>query len=73
MCQAQGLEAGFRLRHGEPLKEILAELHQAVPDLLITGGKQLNAWGRFRSRNLPLRLQKKAGTPIAVIPAFENQ
>ena len=73
MCQAQGLEAGFKLRHGEPLKEILEELRQAVPDLLVTGGKQLNAWGRFRSRNLPLQLQKKAGTPISVVSVFENQ
>ncbi len=64
MCQAAGLEAGFKLRHGEPLREILDELRQTSPDLLIVGGKSLNAWGRFRSRNLPLRLQKKAGVPI---------
>jgi nucleotide-binding universal stress UspA family protein len=67
MCQAQGLETRFKLRYGEPLQEILEELRQAVPDLLITGAKQLTAWGRFRSRNLPLQLLKRADTPISLI------
>jgi len=67
MCRAEGLDAQFKVRHGEPIKEILEELRLAVPDLLITGGKQLNAWGRFRSRNLPLQLQKKAGAPIPLL------
>lgn len=67
MCLAQGLETRFKLRQGEPLQEILEELQQTAPDLLITGGKELNAWGRFRSRNLPLQLQKKAGPQVAVL------
>ena len=73
MCQAEGLNAAFKVRHGEPLEEILDELRQTVPDLLITGGKKLSAWGRFRSRNLPLRLQKKAATPVSVVPVIDNQ
>jgi len=73
MCQAEGLNTSFKIRHGDPLKEILEELRQTVPDLLITGGKKLSAWGRFRSRNLPLRLQKKAATPISVIPEIDDQ
>ena len=59
MCLAEGLQAGFKVRHGEPLGEILDEVRHAVPDLLITGGKPLNMWGRICSGNLPLRLGKK--------------
>ena len=67
MCQTQGLEARFKVRHGEPLEEILEELRQTVPHLLITGSKQLNAWGRFRSRGLPSRLQRRADSAISMI------
>ena len=66
-CLAHGLEASIKVRHGEPITEILEEVHQAAPDLLITGGKRLNAWGRFRSGNLPLRLRKQVGRQVAVI------
>ena len=59
MCLANGLKAGCKVRYGEPLAEILEEVRQAAPDLLITGNKPLTAWGRFRSGNLPLRLRKK--------------
>jgi len=59
MCEAEGLVARFKIRHGEPEAEILDEVCQSGPDMLITGGKPSNAWGRFRSRNLPLRLRKK--------------
>jgi len=72
MCQTQGLEARFKVRHGEPLQEILEELRQAVPHLLITGGKKLNAWGRFRSRRLPSRLLKKADTPVSMLSVIEQ-
>jgi nucleotide-binding universal stress UspA family protein len=58
LCNAQGLEADFRIRHGEPLAEILKEIDDLSPDLVITGGKPLTAWGRFRSANLPARLRK---------------
>ncbi len=71
MCLAQGLETRFKLRQGEPLQEILEELRQTVPQLLITGGKQLNAWGRFRSRGLPFRLQKKADAPISMLSVID--
>jgi len=67
MCLAQGLEARFKIRHGEPMTEILKEVRQDAPDLLITGSKQLNAWGRFRSGNLPLRLRKQVGRQVAMI------
>lgn len=67
MCLAEGLEARFKVRYGEPMKEILEEVRQVAPDLLITGSKQLNGWGRFRSGNLPLRLRKKAGRQVLMI------
>jgi nucleotide-binding universal stress UspA family protein len=67
MCLTEGLQAGFRVRHGEPMREILEEVRQVAPDLLITGCKQLNAWGRFRSGNLPLRLRKQVGRQVAMV------
>jgi nucleotide-binding universal stress UspA family protein len=67
MCLAAGLEARFKARHGEPMTEILDEVRQVAPDLLITGSKQLSAWGRFRSGNLPLRLRKQAGSQVSMI------
>ena len=67
MCLAKGLEARFKIRHGEPMAEILEEVRQFDPDLLITGDKQLNVWGRFRSANLPLRLRKKVGREVSMI------
>ena len=67
MCRENGLEATFKVRHGEPEAEILEEVRQAAPDLLITGGKSLNAFGRFRSRNLPLRLKRKVGRQTSVM------
>ncbi len=67
MCLAEGLKASINVRHGEPITEILEEVRQAAPDFLITGRKQLNAWGRFRSGNLPLRLRKQVGRQVAMI------
>ena len=67
MCLAEGLKAGFKVRHGEPMAEIMEEVRHAAPDLLITGSKPLNAWGRLRSGNLPRRLSKKAGGQTFVI------
>ena len=61
MCRAEGLSAGYKVRHGEPIAEILEEVRKECPDLLITGCKQLNSWGRFRSGNLPLKLSKRIG------------
>ena len=67
VCLAEGLEARFKVRHGEPMTEILEEVRQVAPDLLITGCKQLNAWGRFLSGNLPLRLRKQVGRQVAMV------
>lgn len=66
-CRSAGIEAGFRVRRGEPFEEIIEELREAKPDLLITGGKRLNAWGRFRSGRLPSRLRQEAGAAIPVL------
>ena len=72
MCRSEGLRAGFKVRCGEPLEEILDEVRTARPDLLLTGRKPMNAWGRFRSWNLPLRLGKKVGDLTAMI-AIESE
>ena len=72
MCLSEGLRAGFKVRRGEPLEEILDEVRAARPDLLITGRKPLNAWGRFRSGNLPSRLRKKVGDLTSMI-AIESE
>ena len=67
MCLAEGIQAHFKVRHGEPMDEILEEVRQGTPDLLITGRKRLSAWGRFRSGDLPSRLRKKLGARISII------
>ena len=67
LCLAEGLEASFKVRYGEPMTEILAEVRELAPDLLLTGSKQLNAWARFRSGNLPVRLRKRVGQQVAMI------
>jgi nucleotide-binding universal stress UspA family protein len=67
LCSSAGLEASFKIRHGEPMVEILAEVSQTAPDLLITGSKKLGMWGRFRSRNLPRRLRNRLDQQVAVI------
>ena len=72
MCLTEGLEARFKVRHGEPMTEILEEVRQLDPDLLITGGKQLNVWGRFRSANLPLRLRKQVGRQVSMLSIRGN-
>lgn len=72
LCQKEGLEARFKVRHGEPLTEILEEVRQRDPDLLITGSKQLTAWGRFRSANLPARLRKQVGRQISMLSIDGN-
>lgn len=72
MCLSEGLRAGFKVRHGAPFEEILDEVRTARPDLLITGRKPLNAWGRLRSGNLPLKLSKKISDPTSMI-AIESE
>jgi len=67
LCSAQTLEADFKIRHGEPLTEILEEIGQLSPDLVITGGKPLSAWGRFRSANLPARLEDAIGKQTSIV------
>jgi nucleotide-binding universal stress UspA family protein len=72
MCLAEGLEATFKVRRGEPMTEILEEVRQVAPDLLITGSKPLNAWGRFRSGNLPRRLRKQVDGQVSMISINED-
>lgn len=64
-------QATFKVRHGEPMTEILEEVRQAAPDLLITGSKALNAGGRFRSGNFPMRLRKQVDGQVSVISINE--
>lgn len=72
MCLSEGLQAGFKVRRGEPFEEILDEVRTARPDLLITGRKPLTAWGRFRSGHLPLRLGKTVGDLTSMM-AIESE
>ena len=67
LCSAARVETNFKIRHGEPMVEILAEVSQTAPDLLITGSKNLGIWGRFRSRNLPQRLRNQLDQQVTVI------
>ena len=72
MCQSHGLETKFKVRRGEPIEEILKELQETSPHLLVTGGKPLSAWGRFRSRSLPKRVRKKAHASVPVLSVIDG-
>ena len=49
------------------LAEILKEVSQFCPQLLITGGKYLTGWKKFKSKNLPLHLTNKIGEATKVM------
>lgn len=66
-CRMLGQTARVKIREGEPLQEILDEVQEANPDLLVIGQKQLTAWERFRSNNLPSRLLKLTKSTTRVI------
>lgn len=54
-----GLECDFRVRYGDPLDEIMAEVSGRNYELVVVGGKRLSGIRRFCSWNLPARLQTK--------------
>jgi len=68
-CHAHDVTARFVLRHGDRTAEIFAVVHELTPDLVITGGKDLTRWERFRSGKLPERLRRVVGSkpPIETI------
>jgi len=67
LCVQQGIAHDYRVREGEPLQEILAEYATGACQLLIVGGKPLAGLRRFRSRNLPARLEKRLSAPIMIV------
>ena len=67
LCAAGRISARFKLRYGDPLTEILAELREAEPDLVITGTRPLSFWRRLRSRNLPQRLDRALSGEIPLL------
>ena len=52
------------LRDGDRAAEIAAAIDELEPDLLITGGKELTRWQRFRSSNLASQLRKACGRTL---------
>lgn len=67
LCTDGRVRARFKLRHGDPLTEILAELREAEPDLVITGARPLSFWERLRSGNLPQRLNRALAGEIPML------
>ena len=67
LCSAERLEVDFKIRHGEPLTQILEEISELSPDLVITGAKTMTAWARLRSGNVPMRLKKKLSGKISIV------
>ena len=74
-CHANDVTARFVLRDGERTAEILAAVHDLGPDLVITGGKDLSRWERFRSGKLPEQLRKRCGDapPIETVHSAERR
>jgi len=67
-----GLSYSFRVRYGDPLDEIIAEISGGDYDLLVLGGKRLSGMRAFRSWNLPARLSARLGTVSIMIVREED-
>ena len=67
LCTQHGIAHDYRVREGEPLQEILAEYSTGGCQLLIVGGEALTGLRRFRSRNLPARLEQRLSAPIMIV------
>ncbi len=72
MCQTQRFKASFKVRHGDPLEEIVEELQETAPHLLITGRKRPKKLHRFSSGSLPLRLQKQANVSVSILSIIDQ-
>ena len=65
-CHASGVPARFVLRDGDRAAEIAAVIDELEPELVITGGKDLTRWQRFRSANLAAQLRKACGNALSM-------
>ncbi len=62
----RGADTRFITRYGDPHDEIIKEAQTGAYDLLILGGKVLSGLTRFRSWNLPSKIER-AGLEIPVM------
>ncbi|MCX7896947.1 MAG: universal stress protein [Rhodocyclaceae bacterium] len=63
-----GVEVGTFLRHGLPEDVIPHFIEEAAYDLLILGGKRFTSrYQRWRSRDLPSRLDGKLTAPLLLV------
>jgi nucleotide-binding universal stress UspA family protein len=65
--QARGINSTFISRHGVPLEEIVKEAQQNNYDLVVVGGKQLRGLEKYKSGNLPEKLQKILVVPLLTV------
>ena len=61
LSSSRNVSARFVLRDGDRAAEIAEVIDELKPDLVITGGKDLTRWQRFRSSNLAAQLRKACG------------
>ncbi len=65
VCRKEDVRGEPRVRHGDPIEEIVAASDGA--DLLVIGGKRLQGFSRWRSRNLPEKLPALVKVPLLII------
>lgn len=66
-AQAAGIDYTAKARHGPPLEEIIKELQETRYDLIVVGGKQLHGLDKFKSGNLPGKLEKAVEIPLLIV------
>lgn len=62
-----GVKYEEKLRPGHPVVEVLEEIKEEKYDLVILGGKKEGGLWELKSRNLPLKVFRKAKTPLMVV------
>ena len=67
LAEKEDVRAKPKLRHGDPLEEIVEESRSDEVDLLIIGGKRLHGFDRWRSGNLPEKLAAIVETPLLIV------
>jgi hypothetical protein len=66
---SQGVAAQAKIRRGQVLQEILAEMNEGDHDLLVVGGHMRGTWLNVPERDLASELVREADRPVLVVKA----
>lgn len=66
-AQVKDLKYNTKSRHGVPLEEIVGETQDNYYDIVVVGGKRLRGLEKYKSGNLPEKLQKVLDVPLLTV------